>query len=246
MRTELVAASAAEVMMPFSEGGTLTNKEIEQICRLSGVPRAGFDRCWKAVAAATGQYQQENEKRSAKAAQKELRYLLKMVKSTLNCSRQKTHRPGKLKREVAKVSEGLRNLSSEAKELLARQHLVIHHRLPKPDEPVGCPAPVIDPAAYPTLDEQLLALRDLYGVLSTEFVPKRRGRSKKYLERILYCEIALAYALATSRSLSDTDTKFMRLADEIREKFKLTEWSPESIARLIRIDRANDDMALVD
>jgi hypothetical protein len=217
----------------------LTPAQGNELCRIGGIPDASCDRFVRAVEACTAAHYNSHDCKSPLAVEEELALIGKRAWRALRLVDRKTWRPGEFQTTLEDISLRLRNLSPAAIEHLQFRNLNIRHDIPSTWPDNADSSALIDPVCFTSRDDQILALRDLWGAVSAAVSPKRgAGRPHKDLELILFYSIAAAYSRETGKAASDSSTKFMALCSEIKRIYKLENWNPESLARSARSEDA--------
>ncbi len=213
----------------------LTKHEGEKLCRLAAIPNDRRDRFVQAVERYVADYRDSRERKSAHAVGAELAQIEKCVGRALGLLDRATWRPGEFRTILEDISARLGNLSPAAQEYLRFRRLAIWH-----DVSSACPDTIdhgvlIDPIFFTNRDDQVLALRDVWGAFGVPVARKQgRGQPRKDLERALYHFLAAAYAMAAGKAASDSSTKFMAVCSEIKQIYQLDDWNPEALARSAR------------
>jgi hypothetical protein len=185
-------------------------------------------------------YRLAKHKDDIDAAQKELRQLQRRIKGAIALTDRKTWRPGEFKIRLDDISRALRELSAEARELLALRNLrVSYEPLPNEADAFLSHLTLIDPLACGPPEEQLVALQDLYGALVGPFLLRRRGDHRRYIKDILFFDIACAYGVATGKRGDDHNRHFMDMLDEIERAYDV-DLRPGSRTRQARQRRAQE------
>ena len=154
------------------------------------------------------------------------------VEAALRYLYRRERRPGEFCRRMVDISNQLKKLSKPALAYLAYRNVRLSFEIPE-DGPRAFDV-VVDPACFATLSpDQMRALTDLFGALSGPVARKRtRGQPRKDKELALYVFLRGAFLHATKGKASQDD--FLAVCEEIKRIYGLTEWHPESSARLLR------------
>ena len=213
----------------------LTKQQSEELCRLAGIPNGHCDKFVRAVEGCVAVYCRLRERKTASAVGAELAIIENRILRALGLSERKTWRPGEFHTIIGDISARLRNLSPDAREYLQLRNLTIWHDLPSASADSIDHGVLIDPVCFRNRDDQVLALRDLFGAVAAPVArEKEHGRRRKDLERALYHFLAAAYSAYSGGTASDSSTKFMALCSEIKRIYQLDGWNPASLARLAR------------
>ena len=158
--------------------------------------------------------------------------MFRRVKAALRYLYRRELRPGEFCRRMVDISNQLKKLSKPALAYLAYRNVRLSFTIPE-DGPRAFDV-VVDPACFATLGpDQMRALTDLSGALSGPVARKRtRGQPRKDKELALYVFLLGAFLHATKGKASQDD--FLAVCEEIKRIYGLTEWHPESSARLLR------------
>ncbi len=217
----------------------LTQAQGNDLCRTAGIPIGHCDRFVRAVEGCIAAYHTSQAHKSAQDVGQELAQVEKCVARALRLLERKIWRPGEFHTIVEDISVRLRHLSPAAIEHLKFRNLNLRHDVPSTWPDNADSSALIDPVSFTSLDDQIFALRDLWGAVSAPVSPKKgAGRPHKDLELILFYFIAAAYSRETGKAASDSSTTFMALCSEIKRIYKLENWNPKSLARSARSEDA--------
>ena len=203
--------------------------EAEHLCEIGCIPPEQAKKFMHSVEFHVSEYEEEPPLHEI---DREIHAVYQRVESALWYLYRRERRPGEFRDRVLDISKRLAKLSKPALACLAYRNVRLTFEIPA-DGPRAFDL-VVDPACLATLSpDQLLALNNLFGALSGPIARKRsRGQPRKQKEMILYIFLRGAFLHATEGKATQDD--FLAVCEEIKSIYDLTEWHPESSARLLR------------
>ena len=176
-------------------------------------------------------YRASKNWKTLKQIEAELEILKKRVERCLKLRSHKTWRPGKFHARLEDLSRALAGVSPSAREYLRFRTVELSTELPDDLASTFGSCEVVDPIRFQSVHEQVLALELLWGAIDGPVALRCRGRPTVGAERALHHMIAAAYDHAVDRRVGRRAVAFMAVCEEIKRKYDLSEWNPESIAR---------------
>lgn len=176
-------------------------------------------------------YRKSKASKSPREIEAELESLKLRIERCLKLRSHKTWRPGKFHERLEDLSSALACVSPSAREYLQFRTVELSTEIPDDFASTIGSEVVVDPIRFQSVDEQVLALELLWGAIDGPVARRCRGRATVGAERALHYMIAAAYEHAVDRSVGRRAVALMAVCDEIKRKYDLSEWSPESIAR---------------
>jgi hypothetical protein len=219
----------------------LNKVQRDELCRAAAVPSDQSDHFISAVEKCLAVYFRVKNQKSAVEVEMELDQTKARVRRCLQLLHHKTWRPGKFREGLKAVSAELDELSPRAREYLQFRNTKLAKAIPEGWRPEGPSDVVVDPICFRREDEQVQALKLLFGALSGPVSMSKRGRQEVYPEQVLYHCLGHAFRIATGKVPSDSSTRFMAFCSDIKNAFHLDDWRPESLARSARAHRFKED-----
>lgn len=176
-------------------------------------------------------YRNSKDSKSPKEIEAELESLKLRIERCLKLRSHKQWRPGKFHARLEDLSRALAGISPSAREYLQFRTVELSTEIPDDFASTLGSCEVVDPISFQSVDEQVRALELLWGSIGGPVARRFRGRRSVGAERTLHYMIAAAYEHATGLSVGRRAVRLMAVCDEIKRKYGLSDWSPESIAR---------------